>query len=130
MKSEPRLPELEKQSCWLLCGWGWGHGVPWAGQGGREKELLNHVCFPPGSAVQGQYFAEFDQNLRLHDPVFLQVPELRLIREQACGEAAHNTHTVFKTDMAKLCPLPVWTMCSKKGLLIEKAEGRVIPLWL
>ena len=61
------------------------NGVCWVGQGGGEKRLLNHVCFSPGTAVQGQYFAEFDQKLRLHDPIFLQIPELRLIREQACG---------------------------------------------
>ena len=54
----------------------------------REKGLLNYVCFFPGRTVQGQYAAEFDQNLRLHDPVFLQIPELRLIREQACREGA------------------------------------------
>lgn len=57
--------------------------------------------------VQGQCAAEFDQNLRLHDPVFLQIPELRLIREQACREAACITPAVFKNDMEKPCPLPI-----------------------
>lgn len=94
----------------------------WAEQGGRKKGLLYHVSFFPGPAVQGRCFAEFDQNLRLYNPVFLQVPELRLIREQACGEAAHNTHAVFKNDMTKLCPLPIWAMWSKKGMLIEKKQ--------
>lgn len=128
MKSEPRLPELGNLSCCLLsvC----GMGCVGQDREVREMGLLNYVCFFPGRTVQGQYAAEFDQNLRLHDPVFLQIPELRLIREQACREGACITPAVFKNDVEKLCPLPIWAMWSKKGMHIEITDSRVIPLWL
>ena len=44
------------------------------------------------------------------------------------GEAAWAaciTHAVFKNDMVKLCPLPIWAMWSKRGMHTEKKKQTV-----
>lgn len=117
VKSEPRLPELGYQSCHLLSvGVGWGT----RGRTGSWVEgLLNCVCFSLSPAIQGRYVIEFYQNVRLDELVFRQIPELRLIREQACREAAWIPHAVSENDLVKICPLPIQTRGPRKGYVLK-----------
>lgn len=124
VKSEPRLPEWGCQCCpWLSVGMEWG---TLAGREIREASFIMFVSFL--HTVHGSYVYKFDQILRLYVPCFL-ADFWTEVNQNKCARRQPVLLMLFKSDIVKLCPLPVYAMWSKTGMCIKITDSRVFPLW-
>lgn len=112
------------QCCpWLSVGMEWG---TLAGREIREASFIMFVSFL--HTVHGSCVYKFDQILRLYVPCFL-ADFLTEVNQNKCARRQPVLLMLFKSDIVKLCPLPVYAMWSKTGMCIKITDSRVFPLW-